>query len=104
MKGHALFQGEIIIKKGKFIDEILKIFFSRTTGRISTKLGTKYPWVIRTQVCSNEGPLFSQVSDVSHGHLVIYLFILLLGQKQNGEKTLNHFCFKILLARFQRLS
>ena len=35
----------------------LKIFFSRTTGPISTKLGTKHPWVKGIQVCSNEGPL-----------------------------------------------
>ena len=33
----------------------LKIF-SRTTGPISTKLGTKHPWVKEIQVCSNEGP------------------------------------------------
>ena len=29
---------------------------SRTTGPISTKLGTKYSWVKGIQVCSNEGP------------------------------------------------
>ena len=34
----------------------LKIFFSRTTGLILTKLGIKHPWVNRFQVCSNEGP------------------------------------------------
>ncbi|XP_078310887.1 uncharacterized protein LOC144617670 isoform X1 [Crassostrea virginica] len=28
----------------------------QTTGPISTKLGTKHPWVMRIQVCSNEGP------------------------------------------------
>ena len=33
-----------------------KIFCSRTTGPISTKLGTKHPWVKGSQVCSNEGP------------------------------------------------
>ena len=33
----------------------LKIFFSRTTEPISTKLGTKHPWVKGIQVCSNEG-------------------------------------------------
>ena len=32
------------------------IFFSRTTGPMSTKLGTRHPWVKRIQVCSNEGP------------------------------------------------
>ena len=30
------------------------IFFSRTTELISTKLGTKHPWVKGIQVCSNE--------------------------------------------------
>ena len=34
----------------------LKIFFSRTTEPISTKLGTKYPLVKGIQVCSNEWP------------------------------------------------
>ena len=31
------------------------IFFSRTTGPISTKVDTKHPWVMGIQVCSNEG-------------------------------------------------
>ena len=34
----------------------LKISFFRTTGPVSTKLGTKHPWVKGIQVCSNEGP------------------------------------------------
>ena len=63
-----------------------KIFFSRTTGPISTKLGTKHLWVKRIQVCLKEGPtlwynhmcvywfeLFSQVSDVAHGPLVFLI-------------------------------
>ena len=37
----------------------LKIFFSRTTEPISTKLGTKHPWVKGIQVCSNEEPINS---------------------------------------------
>ena len=36
--------------------QLLKIFFSRTTGSILTKLGTKHPWVKGIQVYSNEGP------------------------------------------------
>ena len=39
------------------------IFFSRTTGPISTKLGTKYPWIKGIQVGSNEGPRPSQRGD-----------------------------------------
>ena len=34
----------------------LKIFSFITTGTISTKLGTKHPWVTGIQVCSNGGP------------------------------------------------
>ena len=34
----------------------LKIFFYRTTGLISSKLGTKHPWVKGIQVCTNKGP------------------------------------------------
>ena len=33
-----------------------KIFFSLTTELISTKLGTKHPWVKGIQVCTNELP------------------------------------------------
>ena len=32
-----------------------KIFFSRTTGPISTKLGINYPWVKRIEINSNQG-------------------------------------------------
>ena len=56
MKGLALFQGKIIMKEWKYIDQIKKNFFSRTTESISTKLGTKHPWVMRDQISSNEGP------------------------------------------------
>ena len=34
----------------------LKKIFSRTTGPISTKLGTMHPWVTGIKVYSNEGP------------------------------------------------
>ena len=43
-------------KRVKTYWQILKIFFSRTTLPISTKLGTKYSWVKGIQVYSNEGP------------------------------------------------
>jgi hypothetical protein len=33
----------------------LKIFFSRTTGPILSRLGTNHPWVKGVQVCSKEG-------------------------------------------------
>ena len=32
------------------------LFFSRTTGPISTKLGTNHPLVKGFQICSNDGP------------------------------------------------
>jgi hypothetical protein len=34
---------------------LLKIFFSRTTEPILTRLNTNHPYVERIQVCSNEG-------------------------------------------------
>ena len=33
----------------------LKLFIFRTTGSISTKLGTNHVWKVMIQVCSNEG-------------------------------------------------
>ena len=56
MKGLVLFQRKIITKKRKYIDKILKIFFSRTTVPISSKFGTKHYWVKGIQVCWKEGP------------------------------------------------
>ena len=40
----------------KIHSRTLKIFFLRTTGQISTKLGTKHSWVMGNHVCSNDGP------------------------------------------------
>ena len=54
MNGPALFQREIIINLRKYIDEIKKNLFSRTTEPISTNLCTKHPWVRGIQVSSNE--------------------------------------------------
>ena len=80
----------------------LYIFFSRTAGPISTKFGTKHPWVEGIESCSNEESLnfhklsngfflllitimiiicvnwfelFSQVSDVAHGPCVYNSFL-----------------------------
>ena len=43
-------------KKAKIHWQNFIIFFSRTTGPISTKLGTKHPLMMGIQVCSNKGP------------------------------------------------
>ena len=56
MKGPVLFQGEIIREQRKYIHKIKKIFFSRTSVPISTKLCTKHPWVKGIKNSSNEGP------------------------------------------------
>ena len=42
IKDHILFQGEIMTKNLKYIDEI-KFFFSITTGQIWNELGTNHP-------------------------------------------------------------
>ena len=43
-------------KRVKIHWKFLKIFFFRTNGPNSIKLGTNYPWVKGIQVCSNKGP------------------------------------------------
>ena len=43
----------------------LKIFFSRTTGLISTKFGTKHLWMKGIQVCSNEESNSKKADNVS---------------------------------------
>ena len=50
MKVYTLLKGELIGEIVKIHWELLKIFFSRTTGAFSTKLGTKHPWVKMIQV------------------------------------------------------
>ena len=50
-EGHIPFQGKIILKIHCWL---LKVFFSRTIGSLSNKLGTKHLW--NTQISSNEGP------------------------------------------------
>jgi hypothetical protein len=42
-------------KRVKIHGKFLKIFFSRITGPILTRLGTTHPWVKGVQVCSKEG-------------------------------------------------
>jgi hypothetical protein len=54
IKGQVLFKGEII-KNVKIVWGHLKIFFSRTTGPILTRLDTNHSWVKGIQVCSKEG-------------------------------------------------
>ena len=60
LKEQAFSQVEIIK-----IENILTKFkiFSRTTGPISTKFGTKHPWVKGIQIYSNEGPRPFQRAD-----------------------------------------
>ena len=43
----------------------LRIFFSRTTGPILSRLGTEHPWAKGTQNCTNEGQPPSRRGDNS---------------------------------------
>ena len=52
--GHTLFQREIITKLQKYLSQVYKNCFFRTIRPISTKLGTKHPWVKRIQVSTNK--------------------------------------------------
>ena len=49
----SLYKTEMI-SPFRFHSLSLTPFFSRTTEQISNKLGTKHPWVLGIQVCSNE--------------------------------------------------
>ena len=73
--GPAIFLGEIITKKRKYIGEIKKKFFSSTAGPISTKLDTMHPWMKGTQVCSNEEPFNSHEVNL----LLINTMIIICG-------------------------
>ena len=55
-KGSRLFPRGDNYDIAKILWRNFKIFFSRTNGTISTKLGTKHFWVKKIQICSNEGP------------------------------------------------
>jgi hypothetical protein len=54
-KGPGPLQREDNNKNVKMGWSHLKIFFSRTTGPILTRLGTNHPWVEGIQICSNKG-------------------------------------------------
>ena len=51
MDSHTFFHGEIIAKITNIHCQYLKIFFSRTTWAISTKLSSKHSWVNGIHVC-----------------------------------------------------
>ena len=55
-KETALFQGGIFTKYRKHVDGNFKIFFSRTTGTISTKFGKKHSWMKKIIFCLDEEP------------------------------------------------
>ena len=50
-----------------------KSFYSRTMGLISSKLGTKKPWIKGIQICSNEGPLTISMKMMSTAFLIVTL-------------------------------
>jgi hypothetical protein len=52
-------------KRVKMHKKYFKIFFSRTTGPISTRLGINHPGGEGIQVCSNEGRHFALRGDNS---------------------------------------
>ena len=51
-EGAPIFQEDIITNSKNAVTKF-QIFFSRTTGSISTKLGTLHPCLKGIQVCSN---------------------------------------------------
>ena len=67
MKDPTIFQGELIKKLQKIHGQILKIFYSRTSVLISTKLCTNYSSVKENADCINEGPHPFQRGDSNEG-------------------------------------
>ena len=67
----------------------LKIFLFRTTRSISTKLGTKHPWVEEIQVCSNEGLRPSQRGDKSEMVKLYWKYSKILSSKLLGQLKTN---------------
>ena len=78
----------------------IPIFFSRTTGPVSTKLGTKHPWpwVKGIQVCSNEGPrsLLMRVNNEILDALETFRKILLQNHRTNFNQTWHKTLFKFV--------
>jgi hypothetical protein len=60
MKGQALYHKNV--KMGWCQ---IKIFFSRTTGLILTRLSTNHPWREGNKICSNDGDCPSPRGDNS---------------------------------------
>ena len=90
MKGHALFPRGDNSKNVKFYWKYLKIFFFRTNGPVSTKVGTKHLRVTGIQVCSNEGPRSFPRGDNSKRvkfYWKYFLKILLQKHLDNFNKT-----------------
>ena len=68
---------------------ICKLFTLRTTGPISTKFGTKRPWVKGILVCSNEGPcLFPRGDNYEIANIYRWnLYNLLQNHEANFNQT-----------------
>ena len=77
------------MKKRKYIEEIKKIFFSRTTGPNSTKPATVHPWVKVIQVCSNE-ELFNSHKVDNEFFLLLINFVILISKKFSQVSVVAH--------------
>jgi hypothetical protein len=67
----------------------LKIFFSRTIGLISTRLGTNYPWVKGIQIYSKEGDSPSQRGDNSKRIKVHWKFFKIFFPRTSRPKSIK---------------
>jgi hypothetical protein len=77
----------------------LRIFFSRTTGPILTRLGTNHPWGERIQVCSNEGDCLSPRGDNSetvkiHRKFKIKIFFFRTSRPNSIKLSTNYLWVK----------
>ena len=72
----TLFSKRRYYKVAKIHWQNFKIFFSRTTGPIPTKLKTNHPWVKGIQVYSNEGSHAFPRIDFKKLRKQIYLYVI----------------------------
>ena len=67
-----------------------KIFFSLTTGPISSKLGAMHPWVKATPVCSNDGSyLFPRGDNLEIASYTLTKFKISSSQEKLDQFQLN---------------
>ena len=89
MKNSALFSKGKIPKSQKII-EVLKIF-SRSTGPVSTKFGTKHTWIQKMQGLTNKDHLF-HTKEILFSRLISVLILIGFSCERSGSWASFELC------------